>query len=451
MKRQRCQQVRPWVEELEARVNLSPVPLFDAVSSTNWSGYAAESSFSSPQSNYFTSVSGSWVVPAVKAPPTAAYSSFWVGLDGYSSSSVEQIGTDSDVDSHGVAHYYAWYEMYPNPSFQITSITVSPGDTVSASVTYGSYANNNNFQLQITDTPVGGTAQTATILQKSTSAKLSSAEWIAEAPSASFFRILPLADFGTVNFSQGAATSTSNSTPAPIGTGPWANTAINMTTRTGVLKATTSSLDTTTASNFSVTWKSSGASTGGHSSHGVAHANAEMLQDAEAGARSGPQPGQVFNLGASNAIPLNNVVVRPSAVPLPSSHPAWMTAGSMDREMPTEDDEASEIALPIGSAVNTQAGDKSISILTPPQGVTQQDAAVRATVVLPPALESGSETSVPVVSESRTADAVAVPARPFAKILGLAGMALFFAHGALFGKPRARHEEESDREPVANK
>ena len=47
------------------------------------------------------------------ARPTA--SAFWVGLDGYSSTSVEQLGTDSDCVS-GKPSYYAWYEMYPNPS-----------------------------------------------------------------------------------------------------------------------------------------------------------------------------------------------------------------------------------------------------------------------------------------------------------------------------------------------
>ena len=40
------------------------------------------------------------------------YSSFWVGIDGYSSSSVEQLGTDSDCAGN-TPDYYAWWEMYP--------------------------------------------------------------------------------------------------------------------------------------------------------------------------------------------------------------------------------------------------------------------------------------------------------------------------------------------------
>jgi len=33
--------------------------------------------------------------------------------DTFNSTSVEQLGTDSDCDS-GTPSYYAWYEMYPN-------------------------------------------------------------------------------------------------------------------------------------------------------------------------------------------------------------------------------------------------------------------------------------------------------------------------------------------------
>ena len=41
------------------------------------------------------------------------YSSVWVGIDGYSSNTVEQIGTEQDVSANGKTSYYAWYEMYP--------------------------------------------------------------------------------------------------------------------------------------------------------------------------------------------------------------------------------------------------------------------------------------------------------------------------------------------------
>ena len=58
------------------------------------------------------------------------YAAFWVGLDGYTSSSVEQTG--SEVDCVGrTAEYYAWYEMYPGPSENYSN-TVRAGDHFNA-------------------------------------------------------------------------------------------------------------------------------------------------------------------------------------------------------------------------------------------------------------------------------------------------------------------------------
>ena len=116
---------------------MQTLPLWDTAYSTNWSGYAAETNLITPASNAVTSVSGSWTVPKVTGK-TSEYSSVWVGIDGYSSNSVEQLGTEQDTSRSGATTYYAWWEMYPNPSVQITSMTISPGDSISASVTYSS-------------------------------------------------------------------------------------------------------------------------------------------------------------------------------------------------------------------------------------------------------------------------------------------------------------------------
>ena len=95
--------------------------------STNWSGYAATT-------GPYTSVSASWTQPAGTCSLGAQQAAFWVGLDGYSSSSVEQTG--SEVDCVGsTAHYFAWYEMYPNASVTYSN-TVRPGDHFNASVTF---------------------------------------------------------------------------------------------------------------------------------------------------------------------------------------------------------------------------------------------------------------------------------------------------------------------------
>jgi Peptidase A4 family len=156
--------------------------------STNWSGYAVTGS-------RFTSVSASWKQPTATCSGTA-YSSFWVGLDGDTSSTVEQTGTDADC-SGSSPQYYAWYEMYPKFPVNLSQ-PVSPGDTMTASVTTDGRG---NFTLTISDTTRGWTNVTHAKLR---SAKLSSAEVIAEAPSSSG-GVLPLANFGTVNFTGASA------------------------------------------------------------------------------------------------------------------------------------------------------------------------------------------------------------------------------------------------------
>ncbi|HEX5196243.1 MAG TPA: G1 family glutamic endopeptidase [Gaiellales bacterium] len=194
--------------------------------STNWAGYSATG-------GTFTSVSATWKQPAATCTSATAYSSFWVGLDGDGTNTVEQIGTDADC-SGGKAVYYAWYEMYPKFPVNL-SLTINPGDTLSAKVTTNA---NGNFTLSIKDTTTGGSFTTTQRLRR---AKLGSAEVIAEAPSSG--GVLPLANFGTVGFS--AATVNGQQI------GSFNPDRIDMVSGT-TTKATTSALSGGTA--FSVKW-----------------------------------------------------------------------------------------------------------------------------------------------------------------------------------------------------
>jgi Peptidase A4 family len=169
------------------RARLDPNHKITNSTSTNWSGYAATG-------GRFTSITSSWTEPSVICGGGTAYSSFWVGLDGDTSSTVEQTGTDADCSS-GVPQYYAWYQMYPKFPSNIAS--VQPGDSMSASVTTDGVG---RFTLTITDSG----HWTFSTTQRLKSAALASAEVIAEAPS-SRGGVLPLANFGTVNF--GASTA----------------------------------------------------------------------------------------------------------------------------------------------------------------------------------------------------------------------------------------------------
>jgi hypothetical protein len=96
------------------------------VDSTNWSGYAVTGGNGS-----VSDVRGSWIVPSANCSnsPSTSYASFWVGIDGYSSNTVEQIGTDSDCES-GQPTYYVWFEFYPHWSYTVNSVPIKSGDKV---------------------------------------------------------------------------------------------------------------------------------------------------------------------------------------------------------------------------------------------------------------------------------------------------------------------------------
>jgi hypothetical protein len=198
--------------------------------STNWSGYAADS-------GTYTSVSASWVEPTGTCTSATRYSSFWVGLDGYSSNSVEQTGTDTDCVG-GKPQYYGWYEMYPANSFNFGN-TVKAGDTITASVVY---EGSNEYKLTLGDTTQGWSVSTTKSLS---GAPRSSAEVIIEAPCCTNSGgILPLADFGTVHLSNSLVNGSAIGNFSPV--------EITMVNNSGADKDTVSSLSS--GENFSATW-----------------------------------------------------------------------------------------------------------------------------------------------------------------------------------------------------
>jgi hypothetical protein len=199
--------------------------------STNWSGYAVTG-------GRYTSVSASWTQPAVdcSATPTG-WSSFWVGLDGDGTNTVEQTGTEADCSS-GQAVYSSWYEMYPKFP-KSYSDPVAPGDSFTASVTTDGRG---SFTLTLTNNTRGWTRTTNARLKN---ARLGSAEVIAEAPSSSG-GVLPLADFGTASFAGATANGLSLASQHPD--------AIDMVSGS-TTKASTSSISN--SGDFTVTWQSS--------------------------------------------------------------------------------------------------------------------------------------------------------------------------------------------------
>ena len=212
--------------------------------STNWSGYAVETNLQSPQTNAVTLVQSQWVVPAVSCPNrSSSYSSIWVGIDGYSDGTVEQIGTDQDCNRRNPV-YYAWYEMYPQSSHTV-SLAVAPGNVMTALV---QYTGNNSYTLTLNNVSTG---KTFTTTQQLANAGRSSAEWVVEAPS-SWFGVLPLANFGTANLTNSVATI--NGHNGTISDPAWQKDAITMVTNNNTVKALPSALSAD-GSSFSVAWK----------------------------------------------------------------------------------------------------------------------------------------------------------------------------------------------------
>ncbi|MBV9400317.1 MAG: hypothetical protein JO062_20225 [Bryobacterales bacterium] len=242
-------------QEVSLRRHHAPIIIHERhgrnVASDNWSGYAVTGVKGS-----VTDAKGSWIVPSVTCPSSGdEYSSFWVGIDGYSSNTVEQVGTDSDC-VNGVPTYYAWYEFYPHFAYTIRSITVKPGDVISAEVTA---SGKGTFTVTITD----GNERPFSVSTHVPNAAASSAEWIAEAPYSG--GVLPLANFGTVLFGQDSTAvmetcnATIGGTSGPIGSPSFANDVaeITMVNGSGATKAAPSDLSSD-GSSFSVAWVSSG-------------------------------------------------------------------------------------------------------------------------------------------------------------------------------------------------
>jgi peptidase A4-like protein len=177
----------------------------------NWSGYTDVEGGSKTVS----SVSGQWVIPYVQCPSGTyryqdAFIAQWVGIDGVTDGTVEQLGSATQC-FEGVTYYYVWYEMFPGGTVVEGTVACvnnnvdcpQPGDYISASVTVTPAGATNNYTLSLADFTrpeesfsVTGSCATSTCLD-------SSAEWIVERPAFELpfgFQILPLVDFFHTGF-----------------------------------------------------------------------------------------------------------------------------------------------------------------------------------------------------------------------------------------------------------
>jgi len=213
--------------------------------SLNWAGYSAYSKLANKVRNSVSAVFGAWTVPTLVPTPDNSYCAVWVGIDGFNSSSVEQIGTAHNY-SNGTQQDYAWFEMYPGAAYALNGFPVNPGDNISASVVYlGNFV----FQLTIYNNTQHRYFVVPTHYTKSKTAARSCAEWVVEAPYLN--GILPLSDFGTEIFTQCRAVI--NGVSAFLNNPSWSHIAVEMVTQNGTVKALPSPIFSNNSS-FSVTW-----------------------------------------------------------------------------------------------------------------------------------------------------------------------------------------------------
>ena len=208
------------------------------VESTNWSGYADTGSS-------FSDVSASCTQPGTTCSSrTESLAAFWVGIDGYSSDSVEQDGTMIECDNR-TAYQYTWWEMYPTNDVQIVGETAAAGDAITASVV----RTGTSYKLTVTDATHTADSFTKTETCSASSCVDSSAEWIAEAPTGSS-GVEPLADFGT--WTASGADATEGTTAGTISS--FTDDEITMVDSSGKTKALPGPLNSA-GNGFSVTWE----------------------------------------------------------------------------------------------------------------------------------------------------------------------------------------------------
>jgi Peptidase A4 family len=218
-----------------------------AADSFNWSGYADGST--TPKAGTFTQVGGSWTEPSVKCGAEDQLTSDWVGLDGWNSTSFEQLGTLAWC-FRGAPIYFAWWQMSSTGKGLIrVGTTLKPGDKITASVT----RSGKNYTLKLTDATTPANSFTTKQTCPATKCPASSAEWIAERPGFGI-GIAPLAHYNAFTLTRG--TQTSNGKPGTIGSFATVNE-ITMIDATQTYSLNAVSSLTSKNSSFSTTWQNS--------------------------------------------------------------------------------------------------------------------------------------------------------------------------------------------------
>ncbi|HET9661282.1 MAG TPA: G1 family glutamic endopeptidase [Thermomicrobiales bacterium] len=190
----------------------------------SWSGYQID--------NLAHYVQSGWTIPTVVNPPighrysTSGYaSSIWAGMGGGTSNLLAdrpliQAGSSQYLSAANVASYYFWYEIVggsagTSSEIQVGSPVAHPGDDVATVSIWLEDTHSTEFGIcDFSDSsPPGGCTQIEWNCPEdgncSEEPGAATTEWIVEAPSAGY-GVLPLADFGLVDFYNGCWSATSD-------------------------------------------------------------------------------------------------------------------------------------------------------------------------------------------------------------------------------------------------
>lgn len=241
-----------YVSAVHIRTHLPHLTLKASVVSGNWAGYAAVAdagdqiafvgaNFNIPSVNCANSPRGSGGDPLV---------SHWIGLDGYNTQTVEQIGVIADCASNKTPTYYAFYEMYPLAGVVFPGM--GAGDAVTATVTFNS--SNNTYHMRLNDLTNGSFVSSTQACPKGSTCSNGSAEVITEDPNGAVPAGVNLADFGMANFTATRLTSLSGLSGSLDTSTQWTSSDIVMEDPSSTAMATPSGLYG--GRSFNILWNS---------------------------------------------------------------------------------------------------------------------------------------------------------------------------------------------------
>jgi len=147
----------------------------------------------------YTSVTATFTVPT---PSTAGSGAAWVGIDGDTcGTAILQTGIDWTKSGSSVT-YDAWYEWYPDYSYDFSSIGLAAGDTIVTTVT----ATSKTGGTAVVENVTTGKTVTHTFKNEGSEGDLCeyNAEWIVEDYEEGS-SLVSFADFGTVTFTGASA------------------------------------------------------------------------------------------------------------------------------------------------------------------------------------------------------------------------------------------------------